>query len=119
MKYSIEEFAEKLISVSDFSQGKAGKIISEVAENNSEYIIMKNNQPTAILISVKEYNQMQDKIAKLERFLEDIEDLRLLHLANERMKNPDINWTSFEDLVEELGFTMEEIDELAESVEIE
>lgn len=67
MKYSLGEFAEKLISVSDFSQGKAGKIISEVAENNSEYIIIKNNQPTAVLLSVKEYNEMQDKIAKLER----------------------------------------------------
>ncbi|MPN53416.1 hypothetical protein SDC9_201080 [bioreactor metagenome] len=67
MKYSIGEFAERLISVSDFSQGKAGKIISEVAENNSEYIIMKNNQPTAVLISLKEYNGIQDKIASLER----------------------------------------------------
>lgn len=119
MKYSLGEFAEKLISVSDFSQGKAGKIISEVAENNSEYIIMKNNQPTAVLISVKEYNEIQGKLSKLESFLEDIEDLRLLHIANERMKNPDINWTSFEDWVAEAGFTMEEIDELCESVEIE
>ena len=41
MSMSLVEFTEKLVPISDFSQGKAGKIFSDVAENNSEYIVLK------------------------------------------------------------------------------
>lgn len=40
------DFTERLVPISDFSQGKAGKIFSDVAENNNEYIVLKNNQPS-------------------------------------------------------------------------
>ena len=55
------EFAEKLVPISDFSQGKAGKIFSDVAENNNEYIVLKNNQPIAVVMSIKEYVETQKK----------------------------------------------------------
>ena len=42
--------------------------------------------------------------------------MRLLKLAESRSTNETI---SFEDLVTQEGFTMEEIDELAESIELE
>lgn len=116
MGMALMDFTERLVPISDFSQGKAGKIFNDVSENNNEYIILKNNQPTAVLLSIKEYKEVQEKIAKMERLLEDVENIRLLKLAEER----DISKvTSFESLVAEDGFEMSEIKELAESVEFD
>ena len=116
MSMALLDFTERLVPISDFSQGKAGKIFNDVAENNNEYIVLKNNQPTAVLLSVKEYRDTQEKIAKLEAFLEKIENIRLLKLAERRSNN---TTTSFEEFVSEQGFSMEELEELSESVEFE
>lgn len=116
MSTTLLDLTERLVPISDFSQGKAGKIFSDVAENNNEYIVLKNNQPTAVLISVKEYKETQEKAARLEALLEKIENIRLLKLAESRA---DDNTTSFESFVNEQGLTMEELEDLAESVELE
>lgn len=116
MSMALLDFTERLVPISDFSQGKAGKIFSDVAENNNEYIVLKNNQPTAVLMSVKEYRDTQEKVARLEAFLEKIENIRLLKLAESRAKD---NTTSFEEFVKEQGFSLEELEELSESVEFE
>lgn len=116
MKTTLLELTERLVPISDFSQGKAGKIFSDVAENDNEYIVLKNNQPTAVLLSVKKYRNTQEKIAKLEAILEKIENIRLLKLAENRAND---NTSSFESFVQEQGFLMEELEELSESVEFE
>ena len=116
MSMALLDFTERLVPISDFSQGKAGKIFSDVAENNKEYIVLKNNQPTAVLLSVKEYRDTQEKVAMLEALLEKIENIRLLRLAESR---PNDNTSSFEEFVKEQGFSMEELEELSESVEFE
>lgn len=116
MNKTLLDLTERLVPISDFSQGRAGKIFSDVAENNHEYIVLKNNQPTAVLLSVKEYRDTQEKVAKLERLLEKIENIRLLKLAESRIND---NTTSFESFVNEQGFSMEELEELSESVEFE
>ena len=77
---------------------------------------MKNNQPTAVLLSVKEYREIKEKLAKLESLLERIENIRLLEIAESRAND---NTTEFEDFVKEQGVTMKELAELAESVEFE
>lgn len=74
MNLSILELTEKLVPISDFSQGKAGKIFNDVYNNNSEYIVMKNNQPTAVVISVEAYKEMQEKIARLETYKKLVEN---------------------------------------------
>ena len=116
MSLAFAEFADKLVSISDFSQGKAGKIFSDVYENNSEYIVLKNNQPTAVVISVQEYKETQKKIAYLEKILEKVENMRLLKLAESRK---DDIFIPFEDFVAEEGYSMEDLEKLAERVEIE
>jgi prevent-host-death family protein len=116
MSMALVDFAEKLVPVSDFSQGKAGKIFNDVAENDAEYIVLKNNQPTAVVLSLKEYKETQEKILRSERLLEKIENIRLLSIAEKRTGS---HTTSFESFVEEEGFSMEELKELAESVEFE
>ena len=116
MSMALLDFTERLVPISDFSQGKAGKIFSDVAENNKEYIVLKNNQPTAVLLSVKEYRDTQEKVAMLEKLLEKIENIRLLGLAESRANN---NTSSFDEFVRGQGFSMEELEELSESVEFE
>lgn len=113
---NIIDFTERLIPISDFSQGKASKIFNDVAENNKQYIVLKNNQPTAVLISIEEYKETQKKIERLEKFLEAVENMRLLKLAESRSTTETI---SFEDFVTQEGFSMDEIDELTESIEFE
>lgn len=117
MSLQLLDLADRLIPISEFSKGKAGKIFNDVAENNHEYIVLKNNQPTAVLVSINEYRMTQEKAARFERLLEMIENMRLLELAESRSSSADM--TSFEDFVKEAGFTMKELEELSERVEIE
>ena len=116
MNATLLDLTERLVPISDFSQGKTGKIFNDVVENNNEYIVLKNNQPTAVLLSVKEYRDIQEKVAKLENLLEKIENIRLLKMAENRAND---NTVPFEAFVNEQGFSMEELEEISESVELE
>ena len=116
MPMNLMDFTERLVPISDFSQGKAGKTFNDVFNNNNEYIILKNNQPTAVLVSIKEYKEIQNKLTTLENLLEELENIRLIQLVESRKNNDTV---SFEDVVNESGFSMDEIKELAESVELE
>lgn len=116
MSLVLANMTENLIPVSDFSQGKAGKIFTDVAKNNKEYIVLKNNQPTAVVLSIKEYKETQKKLAKLESLLEAIENAHLLKIATSRENS---NSMDFEKFVAEQGYSMDELEEMAESVEIE
>jgi len=116
MNAALLELTERLVPISDFSQGKAGKIFSDVAENDKEYIVLKNNQPTAVLVSVKNYKETQEKLAKLEKLLDKIENIRLLKIAESRAND---STTSFEEFIEEEGLSMEELEALSGSVEFE
>ncbi len=116
MGLTLLDLTERLVPISDFSQGKAGKIFNDVAENNNEYIILKNNQPTAVLLSIKEYREIQEKSAQLEELLDKIENIKLLKLAESRV---DDSTSSFEAFIKEQGFSIEELEEISESVEFE
>lgn len=110
------DLADRLVPVSDFSQGKAGKIFNDVAKNNNGYIVLKNNQPTAVVLSIEEYRGIQEKVSKLEELLEKIENIRLLELAEQRTND---RTSSFEEFVREQGYSMEELQKLSENVEFE
>lgn len=58
------------VSVSEFSQGKANRIFNDVANNNQEYVVVKNNKPTAVVISVEEYQKLNDRLKRLEAYAE-------------------------------------------------
>ena len=88
MNPDILALTERLVSISDFSQGKAGKIFSDVAENDKEYIVLKNNQPIALLLSIKEYRKIQEKIWRMEKLLEKTRNNRPLELTEKRLNNP-------------------------------
>lgn len=118
MDNEILNFTERLIPISDFSKGKTSHIFDDVKNNNTEYIVLKNNQPTAMVISLDSYRELTGKASKMEKLLDKVEEIRLLNIASERMANAD-KTTDFEDVIAEFGFTRDEIFDNMDDVEIE
>lgn len=63
-----------MISVSDLGRGQASRVIQAVEKSKEQYIVVKNNKPQAVLISIEEYMDL----------MESKEELELLLMANER-----------------------------------
>lgn len=118
MNNEILGFTERLIPISDFSKGKTSHIFDDVKNNNTEYIVLKNNQPTAMVISLDSYRELTEKASKTEKLLDKVEEIRLLNIASTRMTNAD-KTTDFEDVIAEFGFTKDEIFDGMDDVEIE
>ena len=116
MSVALADFTERLVPISDFSQGKAGKIFSDVFDTGREYIVLKNNQPTAVVMSVHEYRELQRKLDKFEKLLESIENARLLSLAESRTASETNDFTAF--LADE-GLDLRELEDMVNDVEFE
>lgn len=100
----------RLISVSDLSRGMASKIIQQVGKNREQYIVVKNNKPEAVILSVDEYTEL----------LEVRENFELLQMANARMKNfNQLETLSHDDILKHYDISEEKLDKLIDAVEIE
>lgn len=66
---------DHFVSVSEFSQGKANRIFNDVANNNQEYVVVKNNKPTAVVLSVEEYQKLNDRLKRLEAYVEQMDKM--------------------------------------------
>lgn len=99
---------QSLIPISQFNKGKASKIFDRL-RTEKELIVLKNNQPSAVILSPEEY----------VRLTEIEEDYMLLLEANSRIEEngskPTVPW---EKVLGGLGISEEELDG-AEDVEIE
>ena len=69
---------KNMIPFSEFNRGQAGKIFEEV-KNDGAKIVVKNNKPECVLISVDDYMKMVD----------EINDNRALLMAVDRMSDFD------------------------------
>ncbi|SFU44515.1 type II toxin-antitoxin system Phd/YefM family antitoxin [Butyrivibrio sp. M55] len=99
---------ENMIPISLFNRGQAGKIFSEVKKGISK-VVIKNNEPEAVLLSPQEYKRLMDMA----------EDYELIQLTLERLEQEDFSKTiSGKEMMSELGITQEEIDAM-EDVEFE
>jgi prevent-host-death family protein len=109
-KADLRDVIQKLISVSDLSRGMASKIIQKVGKNKEQYIVVKNNKPEAVILSVEEYMEL----------MEAKEDLELLQMADSRLKNyvPE-ETASHDDVLSKYNIKEDKLDELMEIVEIE
>jgi prevent-host-death family protein len=107
---NLKDALNRIISVSDLGRGKASKIIKNVEFNKESYIIVKNNKPKAVIMSIDEYNEMVESREKLE----------LLLLSAERIKsNKQSEYVDYDDVLAEFNLTNKEIDKLQNSIEIE
>ena len=59
---SMPLFTDKIVSVSEFSQGRSGKIFNDVNTNKCDYIVMKNNTPIAVIVPMEEYSNYQKMV---------------------------------------------------------
>lgn len=109
-KLDLRDALEHMISVSELGRGKASKVIQEVESTKDQYIVVKNNKPQAIIISIEEYNELMEAKDELELLIE----------AQSRISNmKESEMTSFEKFLDEEGIDIKEIDSLKDSVVIE
>ena len=95
---------DTLIPISQFNKGQAAKIFDELT-TKKEMVVLKNNQPSAVLLSPDEYKRLME------------EDYNLLLEANTRLLS-DQRLHSEEEVMKKFNITQEDLDEM-EDVEIE
>lgn len=97
-----------LVPITQFNRGQASRIFDRL-RTEKQLVVLKNNQPSAIILSPEEY----------ERLSEIEENYLLLMEASERLrKNGKKNTIPFTDVLANLGITEQEFNE-TEDVEIE
>ena len=102
------ETLNSLVSITQFNKGQASKIFDRLS-SEKQLIVLKNNVPSAVIISPDEYIRLS----------EIAEDYILLTEAQERLKNnKGKKNVSFEEVMQNYGLTEEDI-ENAEDLEIE
>lgn len=99
---------QSLVPISQFNKGQASKIFDRL-QTEKELIVLKNNQPSAIILAPEEYA----RLAEIE------EDYMLFLEANTRLeKNGNRAGIPMEQVMSDLGISEEELAEM-EDVEIE
>lgn len=97
-----------LISITQFNKGQASKIFDRL-RTERQLIVLKNNTPSAVILSPEEY----ERLAEIE------EDYQLLLLAQERISRGNLDHAvSFHEAMANLGISETDLNE-AEDVEIE
>ena len=102
------ELLQSLVPITWFNRGKASQIFDRLATER-QLIVLKNNQPSAIILSPEEYN----RLAEIE------EDYMLLLEATTRLaENGEKAAIPMDTLLSDLGISEDELD-AAVDVEIE
>ena len=93
------DLLQSMIPISQFNKGQAAKIFDRL-HSERELIVLKNNQPSAIILSPEEYT----------RLTEIEEDYFLLLEANKRMEdNGNHKTLSFDSVMSNLGISEDEL----------
>ena len=102
------DFLQSLVPISQFNKGQAAKIFDRL-HSEKELIVLKNIQPSAVILSPEEYT----------RLTEIEEDYFLLLEANRRIEeNGDKKTVSLDSVMDHLGISKEELLD-AEDADIE
>ena len=104
---SATDVLNRLVPITQFNRGQASRIFDRL-RTETELIVLKNNQPAAVILSPEEFS----RLSEIE------EDYILLLEAAERLANNKTPATSIEDVLKELGISEQEL-AVAEDVEIE
>lgn len=89
---------KSLVPITQFNRGQASRIFDRL-HTESQLVVLKNNQPAAVILSPDEY----------QRLSEIEEDYQLLLEAARRLDAPAAPPTPMTDVMKELGVTEEEI----------
>lgn len=88
------DILDSLVPITQFNHGHASKIFDRLHTEN-QLIVLKNNQPAAIILSPSEF----------QRLSEIEEDYTLLLEATRRLKEDSSSTYSREDVMSELGIS--------------
>lgn len=99
---SMVDALDSLVSISQFNKGYASRIFDKLKEKK-QMVVLKNNEPAAILLSPEEYARLAEAE---EDYLLLCEAVRCM----EQSKNEPV--FSMEEVMKELGITQEELDAL-------
>ena len=88
------DILDSLVPITQFNRGQASKIFDRLHSEN-RLIVLKNNQPAAIILSPSEF----------QRLSEIEEDYTLLLEATRRLKEDSSSTSSREDVMSELGIS--------------
>ena len=92
------------VPISQFNRGLAGQVFEEVKRSGAK-VVMKNNTPECVLLSPDEYIHI----------MEELNDARLLALAEEHMRSYDpATLVSEDEMDRRLGITEEEMADIGE-----
>lgn len=104
----IQNVLNSLVPITQFNKGQASKIFDRVKFEKQIFVI-KNNVPTAVILSTDEYFKMKN----------ELEDLMDFKFSSERIKKSDRgSWVSDNDAIQALGLTQADVAD-AEDIEIE
>ena len=101
------DIMNSLVSITQFNRGQASRIFDRL-HSESQLVVLKNNQPAAVILSPEEFY----RLSEIE------EDYALLLEATERLADAEAKAYSMADVMNELGIDQDEIDN-AEDVIIE
>lgn len=77
-------------------------------------MILKNNQSTAVVISIEEYRRIQRRIKVLEMYFEKLQDMFFEKKAKDRANDESM---PFKEFIEAEGFSLQELKEVMYEVE--
>jgi prevent-host-death family protein len=100
---------DRLVPITLFNKGQSSKIFERV-KTERELVVLKNNTPVAVILSLDEYKRLK----------EADEDLYFLQLANERMQG---DWESraipFDEVLAKHGLTIADLEDVDIEAEFE
>lgn len=100
----VRTILESTVPISQFNRGLAGKIFDDVKKYGTK-IVMKNNELECVLLSPEDYIAL----------INQVNDAKLLLLANERMEKYDANkLVSHEDVMKRYGVTASDLEDCDE-----
>ena len=92
------DILDSLVPITQFNRGQASRIFDRL-HSESQLIVLKNNQPAAIILSPSEF----------QRLSEIEEDYTLLLEATRRLKEDSASTSSREELMSELDIGEEDL----------
>ena len=92
------DFLDSLVPITQFNRGQASRIFDRL-HTESQLIVLKNNQPAAIILSPSEF----------QRLSEIEEDYTLLLEATRRLKEDSSSTSSREEVMSELNISESEL----------
>lgn len=100
----VRTILKSTVPISQFNRGLAGKIFDDVKKNGAK-IVLKNNEPECVLLSPEDYMALIDQV----------NETKLLLLANERMEKYDANkLVSHEEVMKRYGVTASDLEDCDE-----